>query len=81
MTHEFGTWYPIESAPMDGTPVDLWCCSPGLSGGGYARKTDCWFSDGTWWQYDDLHGDDQCRSAVYNAYYWMPLPPPPEKEE
>lgn len=71
-------WRPIDTAPKDGTPVDLWCQPTGISTGP-GRVTDCWFSGGNWWQYDE-HGDDQCRSGVHNATHWMPLPPPPSKE-
>lgn len=73
-------WQPIETAPKDGTPVDLWCCPPShaLSTGG-GRTPDCWFSNGTWWEWCEVDaGDDQCRRAVHNATHWMPLPEPPK---
>lgn len=73
-------WQPIESAPKDGTVIDLWCRAPGLSAGP-ARVPDCWYSDGRWWRYDNEHGDDQCRSRVHNATHWMPLPAPPAPPE
>lgn len=71
-------WRPIETAPKDGTKVDLWCRAPGLSAGS-GRVPDCWFSAGRWWAYDE-HGDDQCRSQVHNATHWRPLPPPPQDQ-
>jgi hypothetical protein len=68
-------WRDMSSVPKDGTKVDLWCRAPGLSAG-QARVTDCWFSVGKWWRYDE-HGDDQCRSRVHNATHWRPLPAAP----
>lgn len=79
-TQEQVPWQSIKTAPRDGTEVDLWCRSPGFSGGGYARIPDCWFSDGKWWRYD-ANGDDQCRERVHNATHWMPRPPPPSAQE
>lgn len=68
-------WRDMSDAPKDGTVVDLWCQAPGLSAGP-VRVTDCWFSDGKWWRYDE-HGDDQLRSRVHNATHWMPRPASP----
>lgn len=70
-------WQPIETAPKDGTPVDLWCSPRGLSAGG-GRTPDCWYSIGKWWRYDEKYGDDQCRVEVGNATHWIPLPEPPQ---
>lgn len=68
-------WRDMADAPKDGTVVDLWCRAPGLSAGP-DRVTDCWFSAGKWWRYDE-HGDDQRRSRVHNATHWMPRPASP----
>jgi len=71
-------WRTIESAPKNGTPVDLWCRSAGLyAGNGMSRVPDCWFSGAHWWRYDEQYGDDQCRSRVHNATHWRPRPEPP----
>ena len=70
-------WRAMDSARKDGTMVDLWCRAPGLSAGP-GRVTDCWFSAGKWWRYDE-HGDDQCRSRVHNITHWRPLPATPEQ--
>ncbi|MCD1645218.1 hypothetical protein [Aurantimonas coralicida] len=34
-------WQDIESAPKDGTIIDLWHPA-------YGRMTDCWWDDGEW---------------------------------
>lgn len=65
-------WQPIETAPTDGTRVDLWC-SPPLGHAG--RVSDCWFSIGKWWC-DDAFGEDG-RSEVANATQWIPTPSNP----
>lgn len=75
-----GQWRPIESAPKDGTVVDLFARSAGFSAGP-GRIPECWFSDGRWWRWDSQYGDDQCRSRVSNVTHWQPLPPPPGQGE
>lgn len=74
-------WMPIETAPKDGTLVDLWCRAPGIFTR-QGRIPECWFSGECWWRHDDSSfGDDQCRSRVHNATHWMPLPSPPGRLE
>jgi hypothetical protein len=67
-------WRDIATAPKDGTICDVWCIPTGISGGGYDRVPDCWYSNGSWWRYSEI-GDDQCRIEVCNVAHWMPLPP------
>lgn len=69
-------WHPIETAPKDGTRVDLWLVGPRNSG---ARRADCWFASGSWWC------DALDRGDLDPAFYvgdvpthWMPIPTGPE---
>lgn len=74
-------WRPIETAPKDGSLVDLWCRRSGMQTGSYGRVPDCWFSIGRWWVNDEAHGDSMLRSEVANATHWAPRPPPPQEAE
>ena len=84
-------WQPIETAPKDGTPVDLWC--------GGSRRTDCEWREPTDREYW-VHGSDEpsdgeqtigAEPRWFSAdgwpmgfgdkhTHWMPLPQPPETE-
>lgn len=69
-------WQPIETAPRDGEPVDLWCQEPGYSD---KRLADCWWDDR--WRYFDEHGDAAPVEEHWRPTHWMrPLPPPPSSE-
>ena len=70
-------WQPIETAPKDGTSVDLWVVPRGFSAGG-GRVCDAWFFDGQWWVYAE-DGDEQNRGKIPNEIvtHWMPPPEPP----
>jgi GTP:adenosylcobinamide-phosphate guanylyltransferase len=75
-------WQPIETAPKDGSKVDLWVTIPArqVTGCGYNRVPDCWFSDGKWWIYDETKyasNAANCRSEVWNVSHWMPIPAAP----
>ena len=68
-------WFPIETAPMDGTIVTLWCEEAG------AILTDCQFYRGGWKQY----GEDAIGTKGFyrlNAEdgetptHWMRIIPP-----
>lgn len=68
------TWMPIETAPKDGTIVDLF-----IDGG---RLADCKFLDGAWhyWtEYGEYQYDPDYRRIdwKHEATHWMPLPEPP----
>ncbi len=79
-------WQPIETAPKDGTVVDVWIDS--------SRYSDCWFGrpthmcgeagkycdccptyDGWCDIFGYLTGEDGRKTE--SPSHWMPLPPPP----
>lgn len=68
-------WQQIETAPRDGTVIDLWAG---------ARRADCF-----WWVSEDCDDDSHwrqeyaevggCSFAVdATPTHWMPLPEPPK---
>lgn len=67
-------WMPIETAPRDGTKVDLWVVWPNAPA---ERIANAWFS-GNWWRmYSrgfDKHG---FTIETRKITHWMPLPSPP----
>ena len=70
-------WRTMETAPKDGTRVDLWCRAPGFFAG-QCRVPDCWFYDGYWRRSDPEFGGASGTSRVHNVTHWQPLPLPPE---
>lgn len=62
-------WQPIETAPKDGSIVDLWVTEPSLPGG--YRATDAWW-DGRFDIWRTMHGE-----PVDRATHWRELPEPP----
>lgn len=69
-------WQPIETAPKDGTVIDLWMAGPNNSG---ARRPNCWWGGNTWWCDNDLiQGYDGPEFYVNDVpTYWMPIIAPP----
>jgi hypothetical protein len=77
-------WQPIESAPKDGTEIDVW-----VAGEFPGRRTDVSWrepTDSEWW----VHGGDTIKTPCATWHdcfgplgkdepviYWMPLPKPP----
>lgn len=76
------TWRTIESAPRDGTRIDVWEVSPSsrLSGGVASRTIDVWFENGAWVEWGE-DGLIQLEDAHWKVTHWMPLPDPPTIEE
>lgn len=88
-----GEWQPIETVPMDGTDVLLWClpCKEGDIGSiftAYWEKRwvgDTWDDDDEhgidgWWmvpQVDDKQGG-YCSELVWEPTHWRPLPDAPK---
>jgi hypothetical protein len=76
MCNELKTgWQPINTAPTDGTFVDLWMVGPLNTG---ARRADCWFKNGKWLTDYFDRGDDGPEFYIGDVpTHWMPLPGAP----
>lgn len=62
-------WKPLETAPMDGTRVDLWESVTGQ------RFCNCYVKDGMWhWRCRPL-------DRAFLPTHWRPLPPPPNDKD
>ena len=75
------SWQPIETAPKDGTTMDLWCTAT------KRRITDCWWDAdyGEFIANDVNECGECCPSVVYHdngkPTHWMPLPEPPTTDQ
>lgn len=70
-------WKTIESAPRDGTPVDLWMPAQKTANGDHIpahRIADCSFLDGEW----KLGGEFSFLGSKDILSHWMPQPPAPQ---
>lgn len=68
-------WQPIETAPKNGTPVDLWIPETAKGNNGPAHlAVNCQFEYGRW-----LVNGEFFLPWLQDATHWMPLPDPPEK--
>jgi hypothetical protein len=64
-------WQPIESAPKDGTPVDIWCAGFRYTDAYWGRVANEWLDeDGD--PIKDYYGEEPT--------HWMPLPSPPSRK-
>jgi hypothetical protein len=68
-------WRPIETAPKDETPVDLW--SPEWGGERHTNMRRVGLSKGNVF-YDPVESGICC---VRGATHWMPLPPAPQGDD
>lgn len=66
-----GDWYQIQSAPAEGTEVDVWAVY--IDGGEGARFPDACRKDGLWY---DVFGD--CINDFATPTHWSPKPEPPK---
>lgn len=64
-------WKPIETAPKDGTAVDLWI----VAGKFNRRVADCRYVDDGWICHEGYIGQRFWPSA--EPTHWMPLSEPP----
>lgn len=67
-------WQPIETAPKDGTEVDLWGGSD--AGERAARAPDCQWRRGGWYSRGDK-GWESLAGISWAPTHWMPRPAPP----
>jgi hypothetical protein len=65
------SWQPIETAPKDGSEIDLWISDPRYPDG--YRIPECAWMDGRW--VSTL--EDQRLESKQAPTHWMPLPEPP----
>lgn len=67
-------WQPIETAPMDGTPVLLWEQWAATPVVGYFRNYWYVVTEHIYADYDGITRDNLTQDQIT---HWMPLPAPP----
>lgn len=68
-------WQPIETAPKDGTPVDIWRPSWGGERVTNMRRVELSHENIF---YEPISSGPAC---VRDATHWMPLPAPPKEQK
>lgn len=63
-------WQPIETAPHDGTKIDLWHPDNG-------RYTDAFWCKQTYTLYEPWGWSNQRLGRIVGVTHWMPMPEPP----
>lgn len=73
------SWHPIETAPKDGTPVDVWVVVEIADTRHEGREPDAWFKDGEW--VADGYGPwGDGEGPIWGvATHWMPIPGGPDQ--
>ena len=66
-----GAWQPIETAPRDGTLVDLWFAGHGWD----CRVSDCFWGGNYWVRKGAGAYNDDPKIITH----WQPLPEPPHE--
>lgn len=67
---EASPWRSIETAPKDGTRVDLWC--------GDERVPDAYWCKGLWYTLQDYCGSLEGVPLIYSCTHWTPRPKGPK---
>lgn len=67
-------WQPIETAPKDGTKVDLWWVSVVFDERA-CRIPDCWYSFGAWRHDQGKYGFPEIGEKIT---HWKPITSPPK---
>lgn len=70
-------WQPIETAPKDGTRVNLWCKRWRPDNDSFSHR---WFPDCYWTKGDSMTNHNARwvnMDTAWFATHWMPLPEPP----
>lgn len=65
-------WQPIETAPRDGTKIDLWASGQ--------RWADCSWTGSCWFTPDIYDCGAEMERFGHHPTHWMPVPPPPMSE-
>jgi hypothetical protein len=70
-------WLPIETAPKDGTRVDLWAAERERYEN--ERVPGCWWLEDRWVHQATIFDDEQPLdlATIHRATHWRPLPPAP----
>ena len=71
-------WHSIDTAPMNGTKIDLWTIDPWTNDSG--RITNVWW-DGAWFRKNDSGEVRQIKTYKWNITHWMPIPDKPKGDE
>ena len=73
------TWQPIETAPTDGTSVDLWVPDEAFKNGGQ-RFCDMKYREGSAGEANDWEGEmlllSDCTYSPEDVTHWMLVTPP-----
>ena len=75
-------WMPIESAPKDGTPIDVWLDDAPEEDVAFYCTAGTRRSPGWSWhngKFRPMAGLNTFPPVFVQPTHWMPLPPPPQE--
>ena len=72
-------WKPIETAPKDGTPVDLWGKNRLSYDQHSSRRVNVKFGPVLDWFGQERNDWQHGRGEDYEPTHWMPIPVPPKE--